>query len=274
MDKSYTIITRGLGGLGSAFALKCAPRGRNLLLVDVYQGGNDLENYLQKQFPIQTHYFQCDLSKAGERQNQFTVFMNSAFEFDGLINVVGQEMEGPFLERTRAEVLYMTRLNVEAMVDLSLFALAQRTRSSRFHLVNIASLAGYFPMPSKALYAATKRMIILFSLGLREEIRDFGNVTVLCPVGVPTHAKVMRKIFLQGFWGKITSHDVSLIVHKTMDKVENNKPLYIPGLANKLLVWISQLIPLSWTDRYLGRRWGHKQADLDMWRLSNSQGNH
>ena len=117
-------------------------------------------------------------------------------------------------------------------------------------------------------------MIIQFSLGLREEIRGFGNVTVLCPVGVPTHAEVMRKIFLQGFWGKITSHDVSLIVHKTMDKVENNKPLYIPGLANKLLVWISQLIPLSWTARYLGRRWGHKQADLDVWRLSNSQGNH
>jgi hypothetical protein len=93
----------------------------------------------------------------------------------------------------------MTRLNVEAMIDLSLFALVQRNRTSRFHLVNIASLAGYFPMPSKALYAATKRMIIQFSLGLREEIRGFGNVTVLCPVGVPTHAEVTRKIFLQGF---------------------------------------------------------------------------
>jgi short-subunit dehydrogenase len=257
--------------LGSAFALECARRGRNLILIDIYHDANDLEYYLQHQFPIQTHYFQCNLSKTEERQNLFTLFSDSAFEFDGLINVVGQEMEGPFLERTRDEVLYMTRLNIETMVDLSLFALGRRSLSKRFHLVNVASLAGFFPMPNKALYAATKRMIIQFSLGLREEIRDFGNVTVLCPGGVPTNAEAMRKIFLQGFWGKMTSHDISDIVQKTMDRVEKNRPLYIPGLANRFLVWISQLVPLPWTARYLGRRWGHKQADLEVWRLANNK---
>ncbi len=127
--------------------------------------------------------------------------------FSGLINVVGQEFEGRFLERSREEIFYMLQLNLHVMVDLTHEILVMRDETSRFLLINVSSLAAFFPMPYKVLYAATKRFILNFSLALRKEIETFGNVTVLCPGGLPPNSEAMKKIFLQGFWGKMTAHD-------------------------------------------------------------------
>ena len=55
-----------------------------------------------------------------------------------------------------------------------------------FRLINVCSLAGFFPMPYKATYAASKRFLLDFSRALREEIKSFGTVTALCPSGMPT----------------------------------------------------------------------------------------
>lgn len=267
MNESYTIITGGLGGLGSAFALECASRGRDIILIDKFNDGAEIIDYLKSHLKVSTQYISCDLSDQHARSVLIKNMDDHNIKINGLINVVGQEIEGQFLTRTRDEILYMLHLNVEAMIDLTLASLKRADPDQRFFLVNIASLAGFFPMPYKAIYSSTKRFIINFSLGLREEIRDIGNVTVLCPGGLPTNAEAIKKIYLQGFWGKMTAHDTSRVVQKTMQKVEHNIPLYIPGIANKLLVWISHLLPEPWMAAYLVRRWGKKQADLDLWRL-------
>jgi hypothetical protein len=34
----------------------------------------------------------------------------------------------------------------------------------------------------------------------------------------------MKKIFLQGFWGKMTAQDTSLVVRKTIEKMEKTSP--------------------------------------------------
>jgi hypothetical protein len=194
------------------------------------------------------------------RQKQIT--------FSGLINIVGQEFEGPFLERSREDVLYMLQLNLGTMVDLTHTILKMRDETSRFLLVNVASLAAYFPMPYKAVYAATKRFVLNFSLALRKEIKDFGNVTVLCPGGLPTNSEAMKKIFLQGFWGKITAHDTATVARKTLGAVLKNKAVYTPGFPNRFLVGLSRLLPDPWVADYLSRRWSRKMDGLDLWRLT------
>ncbi len=271
MTIAYTIITGGLGGLGSAFALECARLGRHLLLVDQHNSGKDLVAYLQSQFPIDVLYQQCDLADQDDRLDLILGWKSQKMIFNGLINIVGIEVEGKFLERTREEVIRMVNLNNIAMVDLTLAALNQRSLDQRFFLINIASLAGFFSMPHKTVYAGTKRFVINFSMGIREEIRDFGNVTVVCPAGVPTNAEAMRKIFLQGFWGRITAQDTGDIVRKTLSKVQRNVPIYIPGGSNKLLVFISRLLPEPWLTHFLAKRWEKRQQDFELWRIVEDQ---
>ncbi len=269
MKHSYTIITGGLGGLGSAFAIECARQGKNLILIDQYEQGGDLINYIQGQHGVKVNYLPCDLSDADARFKLFQELINSKINTNGLFNVVGREFEGSFQERTRDEMMQLINLNIGAMVDMTYHALQIRASSERFMLVNVASLAGFFPMPFKALYSSSKRFIINFSLALWKEIESFGNVTVLCPAGLPTNAESMKKIFIQGFWGKITAQDTSVVVRKTMTKVQKNIPVYIPGLPNKLMVLLARLLPERMLAAYLAKRWSGKQEELEIWRISD-----
>lgn len=269
MDTSFTIITGALGGLGSTFAYECASRGSNLILIDRSHEGQPLLEYLTENFPGEIRFYICDLSDHAARSDLLQKLTNEGFHYKGLINVVGQEIEGQFLTRTHEEVQYMLHLNLEAMVDLSLFALNRHDPEQKFQLINVASLAGFFPIPHKAVYSSSKRFIIHFSQALREEIRDFGNVTVLCPGGLPTNPEAMKKIFLQGFWGKMTAHDTHQVVKHTLKKSRRNVPIYIPGAANKLLVLLSRILPANWMAKYLSKRWHNKQNRLDYWRIMN-----
>ena len=267
MEETYTVITGSLGGIGSAFALECAQLNRNLILIDCLPNGNDLLRFIKARFPINAVYLDYDLVDEGAR-SEFSKYLDqNQIAINSLINIVGREYEGPFLGRTREEILHQIRLNMEVMVDLTYIVLNHRSTIDRVFLVNVASLAGFFPMPFKSLYAATKRFIIHFSLGLREEIRSFGNVTVLCPSGLPTNPESMRKIFLQGFWGKVTAMETSDVVHQTMRKVQRNTPVYIPGIPSRVMVWLASLLPEHWLAYYLGRRWGKRQVQLELWRM-------
>lgn len=271
MTTAYTIITGALGGLGSTFAYECASRSTNLILVDRVASGDPLQGFLSENFSVDIQYHSCDLADQTARTRLFQDLEGAGKHFNGLINVVGQELEGPFLTRTREEALYMLHLNIEAMVDLSLFALNRHTPAEKFMLINVASLAGFFPIPHKAVYASSKRFIIQFSLALREEVRDFASVTVLCPGGLPTNPEAMKKIFLQGFWGKVTAHDTHQVVKRTLKKARRNRPVYTPGLANQFLLGMAKWLPPHWVASYTAGRWGGKQSQLDYWRLQQKK---
>lgn len=271
MAESFFLITGGLGGLGSTFAAECAAQEHNILIIDRHARAGEIVDYLRSKHPVEIHYQQCDLTDLEDRGHLLATIEKQHYRFSGLINVVGQEFEGPFLERTRGEIMHMLHLNMEATVDLSYALLQRRDESQRFMLINVASLGGFYPMPYKAVYSSSKRFIINFSLALRKEIESFGNVTVLCPGGLPTNAESMKKIFLQGFWGKMTAHDTREVVRTTLKKVEKNIPVYIPGLSNRLLAFLAHLLPARWQAAYLANRWSKKLDDLDLWRLTENQ---
>jgi hypothetical protein len=54
-------------------------------------------------------------------------------------------------------------------------------------ILNVSSVAGFFPLPQMAVYAATKAYVTSFSEALAMELRPKGiTVTALCPGPVPT----------------------------------------------------------------------------------------
>ena len=54
-------------------------------------------------------------------------------------------------------------------------------------VMNIASIAGFQPIPYMAVYSATKAFVQTFSEAVHEELHGTGvSVTVLCPGPVPT----------------------------------------------------------------------------------------
>ena len=76
-------------------------------------------------------------------------------------------------------VMNGTRAAVEVM----------RANGGRGHVINIASLASWVPVPGECVYAATKAGVLSFSLGLQAELRSQGvniKISAICPDGMLT----------------------------------------------------------------------------------------
>lgn len=265
--KSLILITGATGGLGSAFAVDCAKRGYDLFLTDLRPEGIAFAQHLQETYRVDVNYKACDLTSLQSRTEFYDAVKSEGFRFWGLINVAGTDHEGAFLDRTRAQVLNILQLNVESTLDTTHSILKLRDPERRFMLINVCSLAAYNPMPYKAIYAASKRLLLDFTLAIAEEIRDFGTATALCPAGLPTTPEVMRAIFAQGFWGQITTMDTRLVAHRTVSKALKGKTVYIPGLLSWIIGGLSGLMPRGLVIKMIGKRWKDAQCQPQEWRF-------
>ncbi|MFZ5974094.1 MAG: SDR family NAD(P)-dependent oxidoreductase [Bacillota bacterium] len=255
MEK-YVLITGATGGLGKAFAVECARRGYNLYLTDLFREKlESLARGLASTYDIKTVSFPCDLMHMDARKEIFSDIALRGIEPWMAINVAGLDFEGPAEDQSRDALCKIIRINSEATLDISHY-IARFPHKNKFFIINVASLAGFYPMPLKATYAATKRMVINFSLALREEIRqNNGSLTILCPAGMRTNEENINNIDTQGFLGRITTLETGTIASNTIDCVFRNKPIYIPGVFNHFLHFLSVIFPAKLIAKYIFYRW-------------------
>jgi short-subunit dehydrogenase len=198
----------------------------------------------------------CDLTDAEGRASLFEDMRASRLRFWALINVAGLDFEGPFYERTSEQIHTIVRLNIEGTLAMTHALLEMRDPFTPFRIVNVASLAAFFPMPIKATYAASKRFLLDFSLALREEVRDLGaTVTALCPAGLPTTPACIAAIEAQGLMGQLTTQNVGRVAAITLDKALKGRAIVIPGFINQMLQLLSGLVPPIVVAGFVGQRW-------------------
>ena len=263
--KSYLLISGATGGLGSSFAIESARQGFDLVLTDLSADGALFAARLIENFGVEVRYYPCDLTSDQARTNLFTAFREEGLKFWGLVNVAGLDYEGAYFERSRNQIMTVLKVNLLANMDLTHEILALRDESRKFRLINVCSMAGFYPMPFKATYAATKRFLLDFSLALREEIKEFGTVTALCPGGMATTLDCMRAIFAQGFWGWATTVDPHQVARQTLKLALRGRAVYIPGFGNKILRWIGALVPTQTKIKFVAARWRKAQSELAQW---------
>lgn len=259
-------ISGATGGLGKAFAVECARRGWDLFLSDVDPAALEiLESALERTYGIDVLQRACDLTEAEDRSSLCADLERSPCQFRGLINVAGTDFEGFFLERSREQLQTIIRLNVEATLDLTHALLAKTDPGITFRIINVSSLAAFFPMPVKATYAASKRFLLDFSLALRDELRIQGTtVTVLCPAGLPTTEKTITAIEAQGLMGQLTTQNIGSVAAGTLDAAHAGRAVYIPGRINRLVQWLGGLVPRLALSKGIGSRWraAHRRRSL------------
>jgi uncharacterized protein len=265
--KKFLMITGATGGLGRAFVLESARLGYDLFLTDQAAGGDVVAARLAEKFNINVQYRPCDLGSEERRGEFINSLKSDGLSFWGLINVAGLDHEGAFLEKNRSQILKILQVNILATMDITHGVLPLRDPDQRFMLINVCSLAGFYPMPYKATYAASKRFLLDFSRALREEIKPFGTVTALCPAGMPTTDECMRSIFSQGFWGLATTMDPQVVAKRTLRAAKKGRAVVIPGALNQFIQWISGFLPVSTKVRYVAKRWSKARAKSDEWSM-------
>jgi uncharacterized protein len=246
-----TLITGASSGIGEAFARRLAAGGHNLLLVARSEDKLiNLCNELGRLNGARAQYVAMDLSEPDAPARLFAETEKRDLQIDFLINNAGFGSMGDFTELDLDRALNMIDLNIRALVDLTnRFLMPMRERKSGA-IINVASTAGFQPVPYMATYAATKAFVLSFSEALREENRPYGiKVMALCP-GV-TDTNFFDAAHMQKPPRRIaqTPDDV---VKTALRGLKRGKAHIISGWTNFFMIESERLVPRSLAARVAG----------------------
>ena len=255
--KSYVLITGAGGGLGKAFVAECAARGWDLLLTDLHQAPlRALADGTERLYNVKVLTHPADLTNPASRAALWEHVHQMGLRFHMLINVAGIGFDGGFDDRRLDELQAVLRLNVENTVEMTRCALTYRDPMRTLHIINVSSLASFYPMPLKAVYAASKRFLLDLSIALNQELRARDvTVTALCPAGLPTTPRCIELIEAQGLMGRITTMNVGKVAHQTVTSALRGRMVVIPGAINQILRFFGGLVPAPFVAALINRRW-------------------
>jgi short-subunit dehydrogenase len=246
------LITGASSGIGEAFARKLASLGRNVFLVARSEDKLiSLCNELGRTNSIRAQYLPLDLSQPDAPEKLFAEIERRGLTVDLLVNNAGIGALDDFAEIDLSRQLNMVDLNIKALVDLTYRFLQPMRQRKQGAIINVASTAGFQPVPFMAIYAATKAFVLNFSEALWEENRLHGiNVMALCPGVTETNF----------FAASDMEHPRMRVAQSPEDVVETalrgltrRKSLTISGWTNFLLVEAERFMPRSLILKLAGR---------------------
>ena len=243
----YALITGASKGIGRAFAVECAKRGMNLALISLPDENlEELSTELTKKYRIKSSYKTLNLTdrKAPEIIHNWCI--TNKLKINILINNAGFGCVGRFENQSSGFYMQMINLNVNSVVLLTRLLLPDLKKNSPSHILNLGSIASFYPMPYKTVYSATKIFVYSFSRALREELRPFNiNVSILCPGPVITNSDVITRTLQQGKigrWSALPPNKVAAIAIKNMLR---KKFIIIPGFLSKVVYYAEKIVPMS-----------------------------
>ncbi|BAB74590.1 SDR family NAD(P)-dependent oxidoreductase [Nostoc sp. PCC 7120 = FACHB-418] len=243
---STALITGASGGIGKAFAQELAARQTNLVLVARSQHKlHQLAQELQQQHKIQVDVIAKDLTEIDAVADVFDITKSKGLTIDCLINNAGFGDYGDFAQSDRTRQIKIIQLNVLALVDLTHRFLPLMRQNRSGSIINVASIAGFQPIPYLSVYAASKAFIVSFSEALWAENRQYGvRVLVTCPGPTETDffAEANFPQALVETTNKVMSSEE--VVLKSLKALENWEPtVIISDTSTQLRSNVARLVP-------------------------------
>lgn len=250
MSPQTVLITGGSSGIGRELARCFAAEGATLILT-----GRDRDKLaaaaaaLAHEHRVEVVTFRADLSTPEGIRDLLVELARSQREVDVLVNNAGHGLHGAFADTSFADDLALTTVHVQAPLSLTKALLPAMKARGRGGILNVGSLYSFAPAPWQALYGAAKGWTLEFSLALREELRGTGvTVTALCPGTTLTSFRTRSGYRDRAAWHTLTAAAAAAAGHKGF---RAGRALVVPGLANKLFLFGTRLLPARWLARYV-----------------------
>jgi len=178
------LITGGAGGIGLEFSQLFAGDGYRVVAVGVLQSELDeLQASFAATYPsVEVLTLQMDLATLGAASRLYQWCEEEQLVIDVLVNNVGFGLFGDHVDLDSERLESMLLLNNMLLTQLTaLFGGDMKTRGQG-RILNVASLAGFMPMPLFGAYSASKAYVISLSASLARELKPHGvTVSCLCP---------------------------------------------------------------------------------------------
>lgn len=245
----YAVIAGGSKGIGYAIAEALARRNYNLVLIarhlDSLQAA---QQRLESAYHVHVEILQMDLSKDNAATDIAKWCTEKKLRINMLCNVAGIGGEGDYLSLPLDTLRYMIDLNIGSCMALSLTLLPMLEKNAPSYILNVASMAGFAPIPGKNLYSATKSAVVFFSYNLRYQLKSKNiSVSVLSPGPVYTKPEIIaytkKKL---GWLGNQMAVSPKRVGEIAVRKTLNGKMVIVPGTFAKIFSGVLRFFPRRW----------------------------
>lgn len=239
------LVTGASSGIGEQFAMQLAERGMNLVLAarseDRMQA---LAARLRAAHPgIDVAVIGVDLAVPQGAKELTDRLAAAGTRVDVLINNAGFGSHNLVVDEDPDNLAREIQLNCSSLATLTARLLPPMVERGRGGVLNVASTAGFQPIPTMAVYAATKAFVLSFTEALWAENRNTGvRVVALCPGPTETaFFDTTGREFMTS--GRQSAEEVAAIGLKAF--FDGRGPSVISGTVNRLMAAGSRLAPRS-----------------------------
>ena len=182
------LITGAASGIGLAIAKMFVAEGARVAMMD---RKNAVHEACQKigAAPDTALAFVADVSVRTQVQSATTEALAAFGGLDGLVNVAGRDLIGPFSEATPDEIDNILNVNLIGAMTVTSSCLHALKQANGATIVNIASAAGLKPLGGRSVYCASKAGLVMFGKALSIELAESKiRVNSICPGIIDTPA--------------------------------------------------------------------------------------
>lgn len=241
------LVTGASEGIGRIFALRLAELGYTLTLV---ARNHARLAELVKELPLAEH----EIIAADLSTDAGIAFTANAFQekhYDIVINNAGFGLYGDFVETPIEKLKLMTRLNCDALTELSHHYL--KTAQKGDALMNVSSVYAFMPAPYNAVYGATKAYVLSLSEALWYEQKKRGVfVMALCPGYTLTTFSTRAGRVDNPAYARLAQTPEQVVETALAHLKHRASPVVVSGISNTALKHFQKLLPSSLRARLSG----------------------
>jgi short-subunit dehydrogenase len=249
------LVTGASAGIGLELARALAAKGFDLALVARREPQlTELASELQRDHGVRASVHPTDLLQENACAELQRELAREGITVELLVNNAGVIEMGSFHELPIARLLRLVQLNAGVLTELSHRFLGAMVSRGHGRILNVASLASFQPIPSLAVYAASKAFVLSLTESLSEELRGTGvKVTALCP-GL-TRTQMAEQVQQASPLARMTPgfffSDTRAVARAGVDACLAGRVIVVPGAPNRLQASFVRLYP-RWLVRAVG----------------------
>ncbi len=240
MKNQTALITGASSGIGYEMAKELARQRYDVILVARREDRlRELEALLEKYVGVTV--VALDLARPGAAQQLFETLQGRPIDL--LINNAGFADYSLFAESSRPKISAMLQLNIIALTEITHFFLPPMIARGSGQILNVGSIAGFFPGPLMGTYYATKAYVLSFSEALSNEVEGTGvTVTCLCP-GATTSEFQERARMKESKLADAAYMKAKTVALRGIRAAQRGDRICVPGLFNRFLIQFPRFMP-------------------------------
>lgn len=243
--KHIAVITGASSGMGREFVRQLDGK-----FDEIWGIALEKEGLLKVKEEIKTPFvvLDFDLTKDESFEKYTKMLSDEGVVIDWLVNASGFGKFGRHDEIDVESSANMIDLNCKALLKMTELSLPYMKEGGR--ISNIASVAGFQPIPYIATYGATKAFVISYSRALNQELRPRKiKITTICPFWTKTaffDRATKTKAKEQVVSKYVVMYNPEKVVAKAIKDTQKGKELSIYGFVARSQVRLVNILPKKW----------------------------